>query len=139
VLPDFIEQRRLDPAKTKVELRRARSRKREGPGIALLCQAIDGRAAREGQSQNARPFVERFPRRVVAGATDHLDVAVGQPADQVAVSAGDHEPQHWRLQVRVLEQSREDVGGEMADPQHRQPARPGNRLPQVDTDQQAAD
>src|SRR5204863_5893721 len=70
---------------------------------------------------------------------DHGDTAVFLPTNQVAVTPGHDQPEDRRVEVRLLEQPGEDVGGEVTDADHRQLARPGERLPQVDADQKAAD
>ena len=54
------------------------------------------------------------------------------------MAAGYDQAEDRRVEVRLLEQRGEDMGGEVADPDHRQLARPGDRLPEVDADEQAA-
>src|SRR2546421_665728 len=79
------------------------------------------------------------PRRIVPCPSDHRDAAVRLPADEVAVATRHDEPQHRGPELRLLELRGEDVGSQMADADHRQLAGPGDRLGQVDPDEQAAD
>ena len=55
------------------------------------------------------------------------------------MAPGHDQSEDRRAEVRLLEQPGEDMGGEVTDADHRQLARPGDRLPQVDADQKAAD
>src|SRR2546430_8002621 len=107
--------------------------------IARRRQRIDCRTAGERQTENAGPLVERLARRVIDRPADHRDAAVLLPSDQVTVAPGHDQSEDRRAEVRLLEQPGEDMGGEVTDADHRQLARPGDRLPEVDAHQKAAD
>src|SRR5207244_2864894 len=138
-LADLIEQSRLDTAEAEVQPRRPRPREGHRARVAAGRQLVDRRTPREGQAQDARAFVERLPRGIVARPADHRDLAVRLPSDKVAVAAGDDQPQHRRTKLVVLEQPRVDVGGKVANPDDRESTGPGDRLPQVDPYKQAGD
>src|SRR5207248_6892557 len=135
----LVKQRCLDAAEAKVEARGTGSRKADRPRIAGRGQRVDRRAAGERQTENARALVEGLPRRVIDRPADHRDAAVLLPSDQVAVTAGHDQSEDRWPEIRLLEQGGEDMGGQMTDADHRQFARPRDRLSEVDADQKAAD
>src|SRR5438132_10389369 len=134
---DLVEQRRLHTAEAEVEAGSAWPRKADRPRISLRRQRVDRGAAGKRQTQDARPLVEGLASGIIECPADHADAAVRMPSDQVAVAAGYDQAEDRRVEVRLLEQRGEDMGGEVADPDHRQLARPGDRLPEVDADEQA--
>ena len=54
------------------------------------------------------------------------------------MASGHHQAKRRRTEVWFLELGGEDMGRQVADTDHRQLARPGDRLPEIDAHQQAA-
>src|SRR6202158_1244463 len=108
---DLVEEGGLDAAEAEVQPGSPWPGERHRPRVAGCRQLVDRWAAGKGQAQDAGTFVERLPSGVVARAADHGDLPVRLPTDQVAVTAGDDQPQHRRGGGVILQPPPRDTGG----------------------------
>src|SRR5207248_1406681 len=134
-----VERRRIGATEPEVAARWPRPWEGQGTWIALLGETVDGRPAGKGQPENARALIECLAGGIVASPSNHVNGAVCTPADEVAVTARHHETQHRRTELRFFQLAGEDVRREVTDTNNRKLARPGDRLGDVDADQQATD
>ena len=107
--------------------------------VALDRDAVDGRAARVAEAEEAGHLVEGLAGGVVDRGAEHLVLAVALHVHEQRVAAR-HEQHHERqLEVGLLEQRRVEVGLEVVDGDERHVPGQRQRLGRGHADEQRAD
>ena len=101
----------------------------DGVRVAVLAVAVDVRAARIREAEQAGDLVEALPRRVIQRGTNHVDFARHVfHVQQRGVAAGDDQRQRVLGERAELQLSDGDVPDHMVDAVDRLVRSPGQRL-----------
>ena len=95
--------------------------------------------ARISEPQQLCDLVVRLPRRIVAGTADQLITSWPVDEIQAGVPAGHDQHRRRERQLAMRKRERLDVPGQVVNRDHRNAARPGERLGERDADQQRSD
>src|SRR5207247_1354409 len=130
-----VQKSRLDAGEREVEPGNACNGKGERLRVALAREAVDRRAARIAEAEQARALVERLTRGVVdRRAEDARWASMLLHVEQQGVTPAREQAEKRRFERIGLEVERPNVPVEVVDRCERQPARPGDRLRGRDPD-----